>query len=55
MIYVVNKRRKIKSIRKQYPSAYILDVTSSSTLSMLNCLALSFLIKEYLFLEIQEE
>lgn len=32
MIYVVNKRRKIESIRKQYPDADILDVTSSSTL-----------------------
>lgn len=32
MIHVVNKRRKIESIRKQYPYADILDVTSSSTL-----------------------
>lgn len=32
MIYIENKRRKIDGIRKQYPSADILDVTSSSTL-----------------------
>ena len=32
MIYIVNKRRKIEGIRKQYPDSNILDVTSSSTL-----------------------
>lgn len=32
MIYIVNKRRKIEGIRKQYPGADILDVTSSSVL-----------------------
>ena len=32
MIYIVNKRRKAEGIRKQYPDADILDVTSSSTL-----------------------
>lgn len=32
MIYIVNKQRKIEGIRKQYLGAYILDVTSSSTL-----------------------
>lgn len=32
MIYVVNKRRKMESIWKQYPGADIFDVTSSSTL-----------------------
>lgn len=32
MIYIVNKRCKAEGIRKQYPDADILDVTSSSTL-----------------------
>lgn len=30
MIYIVNKRRKIDGIKKQYPSADILDLTSKS-------------------------
>jgi hypothetical protein len=32
MIYVENKRRKLERIKKQYPNADILDVTSSSDL-----------------------
>ena len=32
MIYVENKRRKIEHIKKQYPDADILDVTSTSNL-----------------------
>lgn len=32
MIYIVNKRRKIESIQKQYLDADVLDVTSSSPL-----------------------
>lgn len=31
MIFVENKKRKIERIQKQYPGAYILDLTSSST------------------------
>ena len=31
MIIVVNKKRKIESIQKEYPNAYILDLTSTST------------------------
>lgn len=30
MIYIVNKRRKLESIIKEYPNAEIVDVTSSS-------------------------
>lgn len=30
MIVVANKKRKIENIQKQYPGAYILDITSSS-------------------------
>lgn len=30
MIYIVSKRRKIESIKKQYPNAIICDVTSTS-------------------------
>lgn len=30
MIYIVNKRRKIESIQKEYPNADILDLTSKS-------------------------
>lgn len=30
MIYIINRRRKIESIRKDFHSAYILDVTSKS-------------------------
>lgn len=31
MIYVENKRRKIEKVRKQYPNADILDITSTSS------------------------
>lgn len=31
MIYIVNKRRKLEGIKKQYPNAIILDVTSKAT------------------------
>lgn len=30
MIYVANKKRKVESIQKDYPGAFILDITSSS-------------------------
>lgn len=32
MIYIENKKRKIEKIKEQYPTADILDITSSSTL-----------------------
>ena len=30
MIYVANKKRKIEGIKKEYPGAIILDITSTS-------------------------
>lgn len=42
MIYIENKRRKIDGIRKLYPDADILDVTSSSTLRYAQLLSLFF-------------
>lgn len=30
MIYVVNKKRKEENIKKEYPGAIILDITSKS-------------------------
>ncbi len=30
MIYIANKKRKLESIQKEYPGAFILDITSSS-------------------------
>lgn len=32
MIYVVNKKRKIEKVKKEYPNAVILDITSTSSL-----------------------
>lgn len=34
MIYIVSKRRKLDSIKKQYPNAIICDVTSTSPNSL---------------------
>lgn len=39
MIFVENKRRKIAGIEKQYPGAYILDVTSSSNVDEVKILS----------------
>ena len=33
MIYVINIRRKLESIKKEFPNAYILDVTSTSNIN----------------------
>ncbi len=39
MIYIENKRRKTSGIEKQYPGAYILDVTSSSNIEEIKILS----------------